>query len=386
MTTSAFTVDGTTTGGGGEGTVTQVTGTVNQITVTSPTTTPVISFDPAFVAEFQALQAGSSGNGTASTNRNYLINGSGLFAQRGASGAAVFTLPNAITRYVDDCWAIQTNGTPVSVSQVMGPDNIPATGIQIQRTPNSSVVTPVNYGQTVVPEITVSLIDNELVFNFAAQKLADFTGTLTAQIIGGTSSQGAAVSYLGTGFASSSVLATETLNLTTSFQNFTLTIPQVLAAAYTQVYVGFTWTPSGQAGALDGFVVAKRQLSTSPQTYAYPDYFDEYRACLIFYRKTLDLNVDPATATPSSPGYIYLNAFSFYNYAPSDGSSTQIVVPSTNYFGFGLPMYFAPTVNVLTNANPTSQTSIVSVNSQGLTIMNTNNNHQVHLTLDATPV
>jgi hypothetical protein len=359
MAQSVFTADGGASTGG-TGTVTQVTGTANQIAVANPTNAPVISFDPSFQTAFTQLQdkVASQTSSSLQAGRNFLINGEGVIAQRGASGSASFSIPSSATRYVDDCWQIQTNGTPITVAQVAGPNGLPGHAIKISRTANSTVTNAVNYGQSLSPDLTAQMWAEFGVFSFAAIAGSNQTGTLTAVIIGGQST--GYISQLAPGFTSPITLATYQVPLTTNWANYQLVLPQALASSYNQIYVGFIIQHAGQAGADDSVTISRRQfeIGTTASPYEAKTLQQYLFDCKPYCHKTYDLTTAPGTNTTN--GAVCVSCAGYGN-SYSNGYS-PVAYPRT--------MLYAPTVTAYDYMGGASTLMVAFIGQTALTLEN----------------
>jgi hypothetical protein len=171
------------------GTVSSVNGTIGQIDVANPTTTPVISIDPAYIGQASINTVGTIGAG--------VWNGTPVTVPYGGTGDASFTAYALITGGATSTGALQSIATLGVLGQVL--TSAGAGALPTWTTPTAGTVTSVSgtAGQIVSTGGATPVISIDPVY--AGQASIITLGTITTGTWNGT---GLTVPYGGTGDAS----------------------------------------------------------------------------------------------------------------------------------------------------------------------------------------
>lgn len=186
--------------------------------------------------------------------RNAIINGDMDVWQRGTSGI----VPTSTQPYSADRWESYRGGyaAGLSVYRPAGPTGI-TYAARVQRDSGNTSTAAIAFGQPIESINSTRFAGKTVVLSFYARSGANFSSAssvLTAQINSGT---GTDQNYRG-GFTGGTVVATNGVTLTTSWQRFSIT--GTVSSSATQVGVQFSYTPVGTAGAADHFEITGVQL------------------------------------------------------------------------------------------------------------------------------
>lgn len=219
--------------------------------------------------------------------RNVAINGDFKVWQRGTSGAGA-TGAGAGLGYMADRWRLARGAyvTGATVSRQLASLDGFQYCARVQRDSGNTSTNAIYYTQAVETVNSLPFANGQITYSFYARKGADFAGSITASVQSGTATDQSnwpntaptgQVSIISYSFAAS---------LTTSWQRFTR-IGTVSATA-TQLFFGFSWTPSGTAGANDYFEITGVQLEYGNTATAFEQrtYGAELDLCHRYYRRT----------------------------------------------------------------------------------------------------
>ena len=191
-----------------------------------------------------------------SMSRQAIINGNFDVWQRGTSLAV-----NGIV-IIADRWKMYTNssGMANTFSQADASD---LSGSQYaakwQRTAGQTGTTNFLLGTSLETKDSIKFRGKKVTLSFYAKAGANYSaasGYLVSTIYTGTGTDGEVIA----GFTGSAVAKTQNNVLTTSWQKFTLTTTNVIAASVNQIGIRFDDTPVGTAGADDSFYITQVQL------------------------------------------------------------------------------------------------------------------------------
>lgn len=226
---------------------------------------------------------------------NRIVNGDFQVWQRGAGGAATFSITNA-NQYGPDRWQIESGAATAATFSQQGGTTSGSFLCRAQRDNANAGTATIIVSSSLWRFMCLGVSGNTVTLSFLARRGANFSGAanqITVSIFSGTGTND--VSNLTTGFTGPSVVVSQLITLTTNFSNFSITTP-ALGATITQLEVRFSHTPTGAAGAADYFDVTDVQLEVSPvQTPFQRIGFDgQYLACLPLYQKSFKYITLPA--------------------------------------------------------------------------------------------
>lgn len=165
---------------------------------------------------------------------------------------------------------------------------------RVQRDNGNAATGAVNFAQSIESINSIPLRSRYLTLTFRARMGANYSPTsaaLTASVLSGTGTDESVVS----GFTGQATVATSTVTLTTSWQDFTLTAATA-GASITQLGVLFQFTPTGTAGAADYAEIEEVQLVHGEYAgiFPYKTIADELANCQRFYVKSFPIVTAPA--------------------------------------------------------------------------------------------
>jgi hypothetical protein len=312
---------------------------------------------------------------------NPLINSAMDIAQRGTS----FTGISSGTTYTLDRWLVYLGAAAsVSVSQQATGDttNLPQIKncARVGRPNGNTATTAINYGQIFENGNTSRYVGQVYNISFYARAGANFSSASSALTVyvnygGGTDQSWA-------GGVNSNASISQAVTLTTTWQRFTAQVSGLsglsatLAAAATQMAVGFQYTPVGTAGAADYFEVTGVQIDLGSTALPFrrngATFQGELAACQRYYQRfggTASSRLFPYTpATNTTNCYMIIvprvtmrtiNAIDYSNVQIYDGAATITVssigadindgnTPNINVVGTGLTQYRTYTLLTVT--------------------------------------
>lgn len=292
-------------------TITPTTSTINGgvAILLQPGTSTTITPDASPITGSGNYWAQTGGGGNSGPNplnfRNVLDNGNMALSQRSEASAIACggtTGTTTANGYGPDRWACIVNvGSQVGKIQTVTASPAPPTGFKQSVTVwrNSAALTqPVCLFQEVPFADSLSLAGQQATFSEQLQALGS-TGSLAASavtmyIMTGTAANGdqgmatmtasPAVTPAWTGIASTTNKA---VTLTAAWQKFS--VSGLIPAAATEIAVATCYTPSGTAGATDGFAAVGSQLEQgySPTAYEFkPAVIEQVKAEYYYYQLT----------------------------------------------------------------------------------------------------
>jgi hypothetical protein len=175
--------------------------------------------------------------------------------QRGTS----FNFAAAGNPYGPDRWCMFSGNTGTVTRQVTG-DTTNLPNIQyssrIQRTAGVTSTLAYYFGQSIESVNSIPFAGKTISYSFYARAGANYSGTLTGNLVSSTGTDQNYITGAVTGQAT--VVATGTIPLTTTWQRFTYT--GTIAATATQIGQFFYWAPTGTAGANDYYEMTGIQI------------------------------------------------------------------------------------------------------------------------------
>ena len=256
--------------------------------------------------------------------QNLITNGDFQVWQRGAGGAATFSITPTTAipgTYVADRWqfgmntAIFTVGVPSTISQIAvtsttTPD---VYCCRVQRNNNSSIRNQMVLNNSLTITECFNISPSTLTLSFQARGGVNFVttvGTLNYYMKTGTglSDQSWMVNaYTG---AASPTFATGFVSVTTSFQSYADTI--VIGTGITQASLYFGWiSPSGTTAGTTEYVDitnVKLEIGAIATPFVHSSFQNSLQQCLPYYCKSFDYNVAPAQNAGTNNGAIYFEA------------------------------------------------------------------------------
>jgi hypothetical protein len=217
--------------------------------------------------------------------KNAILNGAFNVAQRGtsvsiASGAA----------YTLDRWqGFRIGGVAgLTVSQQSGTAAGFDKCMRIQRDSANTSTAAISVNQSFETAFVYPLQGKTMTISFYAKSGANYSATtnnFVATIYGGTGTNG----NIGTGFTGQTTLSTFTSQITTTFTRYSLTF-STFTSTYTQLAVGFSFSPTGTAGVNDFVDVTGVQLEVNSTASAFQTATGtiqgELAACQRYYYRT----------------------------------------------------------------------------------------------------
>jgi len=276
------------------------------------------------------------------SNRNLLINGDFSVNQRGGTNTTINT-------YALDRWRSYGGPLGFTISQQNNISNGSLSSskyaIRFQRTASNSQTNNTGIAQGVETLNCQGIAGTQVTLSFLARKGADMSDDLSYTIFFG---QGTDESPVG---MTSMTNSSSTSALTTSFVKYTKTV--TVPANTSQITVGFTYDPTGTAGANDWFEIAECQLERGSVAtdFEHPRSFgDELARCQRYYETHNSL-----TTAKTTDGSVT----SQWSTITSNDSNTLVVSTGIIY---KVPKRASPTVTIY---NPSNTTTAARVNAQG---------------------
>jgi len=193
--------------------------------------------------------------------KNFVINGGMDIWQRGTTFATG-------GGYTADRWYCYASGNAVAETQVASGLTGFKYALQVQRNSGQTSTSAIYATQSIETLNTLPMAGQIVNLSFWAKCGANYSGTsnqLTVQLIAGTGTDQNVIS----GFTGATALFGNTVNLSTSWQRFTVQTNSFLTASvastYTQLGINFIEVPTGTAGANDWFQITGVQLEIAPQ-------------------------------------------------------------------------------------------------------------------------
>jgi len=193
--------------------------------------------------------------------KNFVINGGMDIWQRGTTFATG-------GGYTADRWYCYASGNAVAETQVASGLTGFKYALQVQRNSGQTSTSAIYATQSIETLNTLPMAGQIVNLSFWAKCGANYSGTsnqLTVQLIAGTGTDQNVIS----GFTGATALFGNTVNLSTSWQRFTVQTNSFLTASvastYTQLGINFIEVPTGTAGGNDWFQITGVQLEIAPQ-------------------------------------------------------------------------------------------------------------------------
>jgi hypothetical protein len=236
---------------------------------------------------------------------NPFINSAFDIAQRGTT----FTGISTGSTYTLDRWQVYLGaGASVSVSQQATGDttNLPQIKncARVGRPNTNTDLTAINYGQIFENANTSRYVGQVYNISFYARAGANFSSASSALTVYVNYGTGTDQSWAGGVNNNASI--SQAVTLTTTWQRFTAQVSGLsglsatLAAAATQMAVGFAYTPVGTAGAADFFELTGVQIDLGSTALPFrrngATIQGELAACMRYFQKTYSQPTAPATA------------------------------------------------------------------------------------------
>ncbi len=246
-------------------------------------------------------QVGELGN--TSTARQYddglyrqaLVNGNFDVWQKGTSLNATGGI-----LYVADRW-MTLNSTTNQAATVSRQDGSGVPGsrycLRYQRNSGQTGTNPMYVSQSLESIDSKKLVGNRLTLTFWARKgVGASMPSISALILSGTGTDQNVINGLTGQVIEGSSIST----LTTSWQKFTLTIPNAVLSTKNQIALYFVATPSGTAGASDYFEIAQVQLNTGSEALPFQprSYADELALCRRYFQQRSTNSVSQYDLSP----------------------------------------------------------------------------------------
>jgi len=218
--------------------------------------------------------------------RNAVINGAMDFWQRGTSFAHTNT-----NIYGADRWGMFRSGfaTGLSTSRQSPGSTLPQFqwAMRVQRDSGNTSTAALSMTNNFETRESLPFAGQRITLSFYARAGANFSSAsnfLTGYVISGTGTD----QNMWNGFTGYAEAAAQSVNLTTSWQRFTIT--GTVASTATQLGVYFTYVPVGTAGANDWFEITGVELEqgsvATPFTRAGGTLQGELAACQRYYWRT----------------------------------------------------------------------------------------------------
>ena len=210
--------------------------------------------------------------------RNAIINSHFDVWQRGTS----FTVASSTKTYCADRWAVYRAATGCTVSRISGPTG-QAYGMWVKRDSGNSSTTLIYVYQALETIDTYQFAGQTAYLKLTMKAGANFSAASSAvgvRVIYGTGTdESADTTWTGQTDALSTSQVITTTSTTYDFG------PVAIPTTATQIKVVLTFTPTGTAGAADGFVISGAQLSVNPApTYERLPYDETLRLCQRYYQ------------------------------------------------------------------------------------------------------
>jgi len=239
------------------------------------------------------------GSGTNDFRNILYANGGMEVWQRGAGGAASFSVAASTTTYTADRWFFKNGATQASViSQQAGLSTMSRFAAQIQRTAAQTGATIVYFEYPLTTDECIALRGQNLTVSFYTSTGANWSptsGTLNVNAYFGT---GAEAKQGGTAYTGQTNPLTTTfaLAVSTAAVQKTFTGLSTVATNVTQGCLQFSWTPTGTAGAADiiSFDDVQLEPATTATAFERVTFATAIRECQRHYAKTFSYSVAPA--------------------------------------------------------------------------------------------
>jgi len=229
--------------------------------------------------------------------KNFVINGGMDIWQRGTTFATG-------GGYTADRWYCYASGNAVAETQVASGLTGFKYALQVQRNSGQTSTSAIYATQSIETLNTLPMAGQIVNLSFWAKCGANYSGTsnqLTVQLIAGTGTDQNVIS----GFTGATALFGNTVNLSTSWQRFTVQTNSFLTASvastYTQLGINFIEVPTGTAGANDWFQITGVQLEIAPQATPFSraggSIGGELALCQRYYQSTYPLGVAPGSTS-----------------------------------------------------------------------------------------
>jgi hypothetical protein len=248
-------------------------------------------------------QLATQANTTPTWSNILAPNGGFAIWQRGAGGAASFSVNASTTQYTADRWYIITGANQASVvAQTTGLTSAapPAHACKITRTAAQTGITAYTFGYPLTSDEVYRLRGQQVSFSGAAKAGANWSPALGAFTINfyvgtGTAQKAGAA---GANFSGLSTPLTITTDLAAGAANTSITgtSAAIVPVTSTQGEIQVTWTPVGTAGTDDSLTLDQFCLVAGTIVQSFEDIpFDlSLRECKRFYRKSFPYGIAPA--------------------------------------------------------------------------------------------
>ena len=219
------------------------------------------------------------------SNRNLIINGNFALNQRGGSNTT-------INEYALDRWRSYGGpmGFTISQQNVLSTLSTSKYALRLQRTAGNTQTNNIGVAQGIESKNCEGLAGTQLTLSFKARAGANLSGDFAYIVFFGTGTDQNPVGMTG---QTSNVTS---ISASTDWTSYTKTV--TVPAGTTQITVGFSFTPTGTAGANDWFEVAEVQFERGSVAtpYEHRSFGDELARCQRYFAK-----VGPVTQY--APGY-----------------------------------------------------------------------------------
>jgi hypothetical protein len=272
--------------------------------------------------------------------------------------------------YNADRWLGQLPGTGTISRQVTG-DTTNLPNIQycarVQRTSGQTTTTGHFLYQNFESINSIPYAGKQVTYSFYARKGADYSAAssaLVANLYSGTGTdQNVLATY--TGFAT---VATTTATLTTTWQRFSVT--GTVASTATELALGFTFTPTGTAGANDYFEVTGVMLETAATATAFhtnqPTLATELTACQRYYFRSTaagaNTNFGVGMNQSASAANFYIKLATTMRTNPTAVEFSTLQVSDFAVYGTDIT-----TLSVVSGASGLDSLNVVAGGASGLT-------------------
>lgn len=248
-------------------------------------------------------QLATQANTTPTWSNILAPNGGFAIWQRGAGGAASFSVNASTTQYTADRWYIITGANQASVvAQTTGLTSAapPGHAAKITRTAAQTGITAYTFGYPLTADEVYRLRGQQVSFSGAAKAGANWSPALGAFTINfyvgtGTAQKAGAA---GANFSGLTTPLTITTDLAAGATNTSITgtSAAIVPVTSTQGEIQVTWTPVGTAGTDDSLTLDQFCLVAGAIVQSFEDIpFDlSLRECKRFYRKSFPYGVAPA--------------------------------------------------------------------------------------------
>ena len=213
------------------------------------------------------------------TGRNYLVNGSFLFGQRGTTFASSSGLIRGLDR-----WNFWNGGGMAATVSRQAAVNISGYAMRVQRDTSQTSSTNIQMTQHIDLDTVKMVAGKSVTLSFYARRGATFSApSLRAQIVTGTA--GSEVNLITTGFTNSTIQQSA-ISLTTVSTLYTLTV--VVPANALQMAINFyTDSYTGTAGATDWYELEQVMLNDGDYAIKFVPagltIADEFATCQRYY-------------------------------------------------------------------------------------------------------